>query len=411
MIIKCDSCNTKFRLDGTKVKGRGVKVRCTKCQNIFVVAPPELEEVKGTVETSFAAPGEEKEEEKMAPSGEEEREEAGEEGLLGRQPVSTEIEHGFDFGAGVPSMEEKAGKGEEEFVFGEMGREGDGNAGWGGGEESEKVSFEEKSKEKAEEFPVGEEEFTLLTDKKEEGLSAETEEESYGFAPELEKTGLEEEAAEKPEGFSGLDYKSLEKELPRRTPKKPAAQTASTSDFIAEEEKEEERSHPKAAVGKAAKGNKIKVLFVLIIVIAGAAVYLTGGIERLLNTMGIQRGVSPQKTMDIAKLRGYPLENSVIGSLFVIEGRILSFSDKPENIKGIKGALFDKAGKQVAARIVSPGRVVSAQKLKSIKRVDLERRFRGSTAAVIPAKGSVPFMVVFYKEPTDLAEYTVEVLK
>lgn len=44
MIIQCDQCNTKFRLDDAKVPDNGVKVRCAKCKNIFLVqkeVPPE----------------------------------------------------------------------------------------------------------------------------------------------------------------------------------------------------------------------------------------------------------------------------------------------------------------------------------------------------------------------------------
>jgi predicted Zn finger-like uncharacterized protein len=37
MIIQCDQCNTKFRLDDSKVPDKGVKVRCAKCKNIFMV--------------------------------------------------------------------------------------------------------------------------------------------------------------------------------------------------------------------------------------------------------------------------------------------------------------------------------------------------------------------------------------
>ena len=37
MIIQCDQCNTKFKLDDTKVPDKGVKVRCAKCKNIFMV--------------------------------------------------------------------------------------------------------------------------------------------------------------------------------------------------------------------------------------------------------------------------------------------------------------------------------------------------------------------------------------
>ena len=41
MIIQCNRCSTKFRLDDSRVTGAGVRVKCTKCQNIFLVTPPE----------------------------------------------------------------------------------------------------------------------------------------------------------------------------------------------------------------------------------------------------------------------------------------------------------------------------------------------------------------------------------
>ena len=37
MIIQCEKCRTKFRLDDSRVKEKGVKVRCTKCKNVFRV--------------------------------------------------------------------------------------------------------------------------------------------------------------------------------------------------------------------------------------------------------------------------------------------------------------------------------------------------------------------------------------
>ena len=37
MIIKCEKCLTKFRLDDARVTEKGVKVRCTKCKHVFAV--------------------------------------------------------------------------------------------------------------------------------------------------------------------------------------------------------------------------------------------------------------------------------------------------------------------------------------------------------------------------------------
>ena len=45
MIITCASCLTKFNLDDSKILGKGAKVRCSRCQNIFYVTrPPETKE-------------------------------------------------------------------------------------------------------------------------------------------------------------------------------------------------------------------------------------------------------------------------------------------------------------------------------------------------------------------------------
>ncbi len=46
MIIECSNCETRFRLDESSIKGSGVKVKCTKCQNVFVVAKPEADEAQ-----------------------------------------------------------------------------------------------------------------------------------------------------------------------------------------------------------------------------------------------------------------------------------------------------------------------------------------------------------------------------
>lgn len=44
MIIQCEQCQTKFRLDDSRVTDKGVKVRCAKCKHVFTVrAQPETE--------------------------------------------------------------------------------------------------------------------------------------------------------------------------------------------------------------------------------------------------------------------------------------------------------------------------------------------------------------------------------
>ena len=40
MIITCASCLTKFNLDDARIPQKGVKVRCSRCQQVFYVVPP-----------------------------------------------------------------------------------------------------------------------------------------------------------------------------------------------------------------------------------------------------------------------------------------------------------------------------------------------------------------------------------
>ena len=44
MIIVCESCKTRFRLDPERLKGPSGKVRCTRCGNVFRVEAPVEEE-------------------------------------------------------------------------------------------------------------------------------------------------------------------------------------------------------------------------------------------------------------------------------------------------------------------------------------------------------------------------------
>ncbi len=49
MIIQCEQCRTKFRLDDEKVSDRGAKVRCAKCRHVFTVRKDEGQAEPATV--------------------------------------------------------------------------------------------------------------------------------------------------------------------------------------------------------------------------------------------------------------------------------------------------------------------------------------------------------------------------
>ncbi len=59
MIIQCDRCNTRFRIADEKVTDRGVRVRCTRCENTFVVRrqSPSAASPPGGAPAPAASPG------------------------------------------------------------------------------------------------------------------------------------------------------------------------------------------------------------------------------------------------------------------------------------------------------------------------------------------------------------------
>lgn len=40
MIVSCDACKSRYKLDDSKISGRGAKITCPKCKHVFVVAAP-----------------------------------------------------------------------------------------------------------------------------------------------------------------------------------------------------------------------------------------------------------------------------------------------------------------------------------------------------------------------------------
>lgn len=54
MIIQCEKCQTKFRLDDSRITEKGVKVRCAKCKHVFMVKREEPEAVFYETEETVA---------------------------------------------------------------------------------------------------------------------------------------------------------------------------------------------------------------------------------------------------------------------------------------------------------------------------------------------------------------------
>jgi hypothetical protein len=116
-------------------------------------------------------------------------------------------------------------------------------------------------------------------------------------------------------------------------------------------------------------------------------------------------------TLEIEKLEGLFADNEKIGRVFALEGRIKNTSEEPQEIQAIKGVLYNKEGVEVSSHLVSPGRIVSKEDLKTLPREDLLKHFKDLSAGFVPPKGTIPVMVVFTEVPPDMVEAEIEVIR
>jgi predicted Zn finger-like uncharacterized protein len=54
MIITCNECDSSFKIEDSLIKATGSKVRCSKCNSVFVAYPP-APEAEEQPETALAA--------------------------------------------------------------------------------------------------------------------------------------------------------------------------------------------------------------------------------------------------------------------------------------------------------------------------------------------------------------------
>lgn len=427
MIIQCDKCQTKYRLDDSKVTGAGVKVKCTKCQNIFIVAPPEPE-ITPIVEEPVA-----KKEEKAAPPPEapKQKDEAPEEKPADEPGKDFDFDFGKDAPKGKDAFDESDfslddGKAGGEFSFDSFGFDDKKEEPKGASAnpfEGLDIDFDKKPSVESTSTPSAPEapetssadswDLSFRDDEtKPDEESSEVPEASgeKGFSPQAApmaaagygRAGLsdDETPAEKDAG-DNRNFSDLLDESVAKGGKKPAA---------VEEEPEEEAAHqaPKAS---AQKSSKALLLALLLIIGAGAAVYFSGVMDMIAGKASVPVETVQRKNIEIEEMKGYFAENKDLGKIFVVEAKVKNTSDDIQRIKAATAILYNSKGEKISERSVSPGRVVTQDELKNLSKDDLLKPFADGSGGIVPPRGTVPVMVLFTEMPEGMAEYGIDIVK
>ncbi len=81
----------------------------------------------------------------------------------------------------------------------------------------------------------------------------------------------------------------------------------------------------------------------------------------------------------------------------------------------VRGRLHDTQGNVVSQAVIYAGPSFSPEELRQLSLEDIQARLSQATGPdgskyVLPSQGTTPFMIVFANLPSDLAEFSVEVV-
>ncbi len=384
MIIQCSQCNKKFRLDDSKVKERGVKVRCSKCGNIFIVKPsPKKLDVEKPVEKQIV---EEKPKEEKLPESETIKKIEEEKPVIEKEPqIDKEVEK-------EPFFEEKPLFKEEEFKI------------------DKREDFSEELEEKKEsrldfgeiDFGLEEKEKEFDIDKWEEFPG--TDKESIEFSLEGDKT---EEGTQEKELYEEEKIDEKEREIYEE-------ETETKPQF--EKDIESVKEPPKKGIS-----GKLVLLYIILIILSAIIVYAGFQywekgyvdiplIRGLFNLKGEKTG-----SIELKELNGYFLHNKNAGDIFVIEGKALNNYSTTKSFIRVKGVIIGEGGNIIHRKEVYCGNIFSRKELEELSPKDIETRlniqFGESLSNLnIPPKKSIPFMIVFFNVPKNISEFNVDVI-
>jgi len=451
MVIQCAACDTRFKLADDKIKSGGVKVRCSKCKEVFTVMPPEEEATEDTPDFST-------EEESTESAGSDwsdldsdnddsgESEEAG--GIdwsnMGGDDESTDESENDDAGDGG-------------FSFGDDDSSSD----------TDSIAFDDDSSGGSDEFSVDESDGPSEEDFGFDEQVGEGANDEFSFddgagssldvsddaAPDFDWDGSSDDTDSSDnldlagdEGDGDLDFSSVDLEEKEEPP--PSPEAAPSSLVIEDTDKPLSAKGPQRGTGskrgrkqkKQKKGPMRGILFFFLFILI-----LAGGHAGILYWKGFWKGDpaeftsmdhqtvhlqvykelyaeitggkvvrAPVGQISVLGMSGRFVENNSAGTVFVIEGKIKNEFKETRSAIAVRGVLYNQSGKPTMRKKVYCGNKLSEVELQTLSldkiQERLDNQFGDSLSNLDVSPGVVlPYTIVFGKLPDNLAEFNVEV--
>ncbi len=166
---------------------------------------------------------------------------------------------------------------------------------------------------------------------------------------------------------------------------------------------------------KKKKSKLVPILLFLLLLVgggAGAWWYMQGS----LGTSEVDSAERAEnvKLMTMRNVRQYYVENEKIGPIFVIEGKVVNEFPEPKEFIEVEAAIYDKNKNILMSKKQLAGTTLSIFQLQVLGEDELEAFLSNQIEILtrntkVPNGGQVPFMVVIYNPPANVAEFGVKI--
>lgn len=119
--------------------------------------------------------------------------------------------------------------------------------------------------------------------------------------------------------------------------------------------------------------------------------------------------------LTMRNVRQYNVLNEKVGKVFVIEGRVVNEFPEPKEFIELEGAIYDKDKKPLSVKDQLAGTQLSLFQLQVLSEKEMESFLNNKVELLsnntnIPPGGEVPFMILFYDPPDNIAEFGVKII-
>lgn len=205
---------------------------------------------------------------------------------------------------------------------------------------------------------------------------------------------------------------------------------SSLPDELEIHDEDETPAKPAAKKKALSKGKKLALLIVALIIIFGAAVFslfhfnlfnINSLFEKKETVVVLDpveheiSGINKVKNLQIKDVKQYNVDNTQVGRLIVISGKVRNNFSVPKDMIKIEASLYNAKGAQIAAQQQYAGITLSILQLKILGKDDLVRALTNMVEIYvnntnIQPGAEVPFTVVFIYPPATMKQFAVRVV-